>query len=289
MSISNHPITELKQSNDSTQQLGEPTFFTRLPAEIRLLIYENLFGWRTVHMTQHFLGYDLNLKKSKFRWRHRLCCRDPQRDFMQHMVCCSDNVLKYPRLDTSILFTCRQAYSEGIVTLYSTTTFQFYDHELFMSFRTLPPPHCLEAIRSLEVRWRMSYRADDTDRLFWEILLGLPNLHQVFIAFGQHVPNISACLDPVDKLVCKQGTVLEKLRVVVPFQYFDFPDNKNKDFEEKIEAAQLFWKARRVVSNDSSKLQSYYVESRTSYMTYQTHLEVEAFANAYKKSIILNR
>ena len=168
------------------------------------------------------------------------------------------------------------------MTLYSTTTFQFYDHELFMSFRTLPPPHCLEAIRSLEVRWRVSYYAEDTDRLFWEILLGLPNLHQVFIAFGQHVPNISTCLDPVDKLVCKQGTVLEKLRVVVPFQYFDVPDNRNKDLEETIKAAQLFWKARRVVSNDSSKLQSYYVESRTSYLTYQTHLEHEAFANEYK-------
>jgi hypothetical protein len=110
MSISKHPITELKQSNVDSTQLGEPTFFTRLPTEIRLLIYENLFGWRTVHMRQHSLGYDFRLKKSEIRWRHRLCCRDPQRDFMQHMVCCSDNVSKYPRLDTSILFTCRQAW-----------------------------------------------------------------------------------------------------------------------------------------------------------------------------------
>jgi len=107
MSISKNSITELKQSNDSTQ-LGEPIFFTRLPTEIRLLIYENLFGWRTVHIWQHYLGWD-GIKLASFRWSYRLCCRDPQRDFMQHMACCSDGVLRYPQLDTSILFTCRQA------------------------------------------------------------------------------------------------------------------------------------------------------------------------------------
>lgn len=114
MSISKHPTAinaELKQCNgDRTQQLqGElelSLFFTKLPTEIRLLIYENLFGWRTVHIFRRYFWLDQRMRLSK--WRHKLCCRDPQRDFMQHMVCCSDT-LSYPQLDTSILFTCRQA------------------------------------------------------------------------------------------------------------------------------------------------------------------------------------
>jgi hypothetical protein len=156
--------------------------------------------------------------------------------------------------------------------LYSTTTFQFCGHGLFLEFCNLPPPRCLEAIRSLEVRWTLNY-GEATDRLFWESLLGLPNLHEVFIAIVASLPNISLCLEAVDQLVRKQGPVLEKLRVVVPYRYSKVGDQRNKDVEETIKATELFWKARRVVSDDSSKQQSYYVESRTSYLSHKTQLE----------------
>jgi hypothetical protein len=101
--------------------------------------------------------------------------------------------------------------------------------------------------------------------LFWESLLGLPNLHEVFIAIVVWWFDIPLCLDRVDQLVSKQGPMLEKLRVVVPYRYFEVRDQRNKDVEETVKAAELFRKARRVVFDDSSKQQSYSVESRTSF------------------------
>jgi hypothetical protein len=150
------------------------------------------------------------------------------------------------------------------MTLYSTTTFQFGGHEIFLSFCKLSPPRCLEAIRFLEVRWRTCGPSNkNTDCLFWESLLGLPNLHEVFISILAWFHDIPLCLDRVDQLVCKQGPVLEKLRVVVPYRYFEIRDQRNKDVEETVKATELFRKARRVVSDDSSKQLSYCVESRT--------------------------
>jgi hypothetical protein len=151
------------------------------------------------------------------------------------------------------------------MTLYSTTTFQFSGHEIFLPFCKLTPPRCLEAIRFLEVRWRLNEPGTDTDFLFWKSLLGLPNLHEVFIAIVAWWSDIPLCLDRVDQLVSKQGPMLEKLRVVVPYRYFEVRDQRNKDVEETVKAAELFRKARRVVFDDSSKQQSYSVESRTSF------------------------
>jgi hypothetical protein len=195
------------------------------------------------------------------------------------MVCCSDRVVKYARLDISILLTCRQAYSEGIMILYNTTNFQFFDHHDFVAFLTPLPPRYSDAIRSLEVRWRVVYEDENMDRLFWKFLLELPNLHEVFIAIGEWECklNIAMCLDPFDELARKRGTVLEKLRVVVPYKYFELGDKRNKDVQKKINATQFFWRARRVVSDDSSNQQFYSVESRASCLAYKA----EALNNGY--------
>lgn len=169
-------------------------------------------------------------------------------------------------------------YSEGIMILYTTNTFQFSDHTLFTSFCTLPPPRCLEAIRFLEVCWKLRYDGEEGDRRFWEFLLDLPNLHELFIPITAVsvtliLPNLFRCLDPVDMLVCKRP-MLEKLRVVVPYRYFEVSDQRNNEIQDTIKAAELIRKVRRVVSDASSKQRSYLVESRTSYLNYTNQLWV---------------
>jgi hypothetical protein len=118
---------EPKQSKPQSQQSIEPrkcnhmqseSLFFKLPPEIRLLIYQRLFGSRTVHV--ELLSHPCTCHPSachpsacrpsasqKVLWRRRVCCRVPESDYWFDM-CCIGQPRCYPQLDTSILFTCRQ-------------------------------------------------------------------------------------------------------------------------------------------------------------------------------------
>jgi hypothetical protein len=98
-------------------------FFTKLPLEIRLLIYQSLFGSRTVHPEIYFAYRDNEwanihyfgpswrrfFQKPKKCVRWCICYRFPHREFWNDQ--CVRRVKNYEyTLEISMLISCRQAW-----------------------------------------------------------------------------------------------------------------------------------------------------------------------------------
>ncbi|KAL9565371.1 hypothetical protein ACKAV7_010460 [Fusarium commune] len=108
----------------STASQGQPPFF-RLPAEMRNMIYKELFGGRVVHIWFHRCRESYHRKRAPndamFQWLHCVCHRG--REAAPHFHEESDHEWSY--LSTSILRACQSTYMEGIPVLYGTNTLSF--------------------------------------------------------------------------------------------------------------------------------------------------------------------
>src|SRR5204863_4842399 len=107
------PPPDQRGPKHSTDLQSKSLFFTKLPVEIRLLVYEKLFGWRTVHPGFRSIHPNVNgrwgdkfFQKSKRKMAYYACSRPPWRDFWEDG--CSWSI-PFERLDISILLSCRQA------------------------------------------------------------------------------------------------------------------------------------------------------------------------------------
>lgn len=119
----------LSQKQITPSQPQSP-FFTRLPPEIRMLIYEELFGCRILHLEFEYGRPDLkgtqhaNLdyahkdasKPKGWRWWHCVCHRDSRAHFFADrcrlgagITCNGVKEKSGCKLDITILSTCRQA------------------------------------------------------------------------------------------------------------------------------------------------------------------------------------
>lgn len=143
-------------------------FFQKLPAEIRLMIYNYVFGDETVHLVQ------LKGKIRHVRCQHQ----DSSLDSNRH--CCpvtparwrvsdgrvaghSDRVL-YPHTHAllpdllsnsspSLLRTCRAIYAEAADIPYQNSVFDVDDLHTFIAFSLSICPQRLQSIKRLTVQW----------------------------------------------------------------------------------------------------------------------------------------
>ncbi|KAM0549121.1 hypothetical protein ACHAPJ_009576 [Fusarium lateritium] len=119
-------------------QKSNPSFFCRLPKEIRHMIYEELFGRRMIHIMYYNVA-DVNEMKRENRPRARIpgfancvCRRPPDAESHRHR----ENDHKWCYVSANILRTCKQALEEGITTLYGSNTLMFHSHPDFVRFIT---------------------------------------------------------------------------------------------------------------------------------------------------------
>ncbi|EZF33837.1 hypothetical protein H109_02369 [Trichophyton interdigitale MR816] len=174
---------------DEQRATENSLFFTRLPPEIRRMVYIAMFGARTIHIslnysTSYVAGKaharldtikrtdDYNLQ---WRWWHCVCHRYRNLPFWndrcplpQYTSCrahygdhssCFIGVLEW-------LLTSRQCYTEAMPVLYHTNTFiindEFYDG-LFFKLPNLIPAHHVGGITSLELTSRIIPDGDAID------------------------------------------------------------------------------------------------------------------------------
>jgi len=129
-----------------THAQGQSDFFTRLPLELRQLVYEHVMGAEIVHLT-------LSTKKKRFG--HFLCDSegDGGREYMcRVLVFGKKGARLYPGGPT-VLRACRRMYSEAISYLYRAHTFSLLHitHLLYLP-ASIPQPR-LNSIRTLHLRW----------------------------------------------------------------------------------------------------------------------------------------
>ncbi|KAF7115557.1 hypothetical protein CNMCM5793_002651 [Aspergillus hiratsukae] len=142
--------------------------FGKLPAEIRLIIYQYVFGDEAVHLVQ---------LKGKIR---HVRCQHTSSSLDSHRLCCpitparwragaathadhSDNKLyphTHPALPSilsngslALLRTCRAVYTEAADFPYVSRLFDVDDLHTFVAFSLTIDPHRLHAIRRLTVQW----------------------------------------------------------------------------------------------------------------------------------------
>ncbi|KAK0615432.1 hypothetical protein DIS24_g11821 [Lasiodiplodia hormozganensis] len=156
------PITPTPDNNGLTAQPQTLSrFFSRLPLEIRQLVYTHLFGNRVVHVE---LGYqyprkpggighagwgtagldgcinyrnDQSSGEKRWVWQCSGCCRDPECCWWDDgcivgrgTKCSSSGGGGQVRdciIDASWLLVCRRGYLESVDILYSTNTFHLGD------------------------------------------------------------------------------------------------------------------------------------------------------------------
>ncbi|KAF2197640.1 hypothetical protein GQ43DRAFT_466258 [Delitschia confertaspora ATCC 74209] len=225
------PTVRRKESNTPPRRLSDPgfgarteaqsqsPFFTKLPLELRFMVYEYVFGSETVHLTvKTYWG-------KRVRMQHHICNGYCLRTDNQRIITGSE--CGRERLDQGwkgLLGCCRRMYTESIPHFYTSHTFSLlHISHLILLSKCLPSPH-LNYIRTLRLRWRirglpfyrrvnehntLAYPEDTAQWLkAWEILKrmeGLRNLHVVLS-------------DPrglwKEKWVDVQGEMLEETRDV---------------------------------------------------------------------------
>lgn len=132
-------------------------FLSKLPLDVRLMIYEMLLGGNFFHVTTN---------ESKSRILSHACKRASNSRNDDHQACFSvpsteRRPSSAPREDypfatglLPLLVTCRRIYSEAIDTLYSANTFEFWENRVALRFlKQMLPPHRLRSIRRF--RWDM--------------------------------------------------------------------------------------------------------------------------------------
>ncbi|KAK4100193.1 hypothetical protein N658DRAFT_508129 [Parathielavia hyrcaniae] len=147
--------------------------FGKLPAELRAIIFTDLFGNRRVHL--EFMAHPTRADKvgNRKRWRHGICEDGVSVPFSRviahHHYCLSS--ARRRALDTSLLWTCRRALLEGVPVLYQSNTF------LIVNAGSRRPPVDDNQASMVPHLWsRDAYEA------FWDALSEMPALSYLRVA-----------------------------------------------------------------------------------------------------------
>ncbi|KAL2794247.1 hypothetical protein BJX66DRAFT_203326 [Aspergillus keveii] len=151
-------------------------FLTKLPLEIRLMIYEYAFGDAVVHLVQlkdkirHVRCENTTSSLDKNR---RCCPSTPARWREQENSPATTSVPKNTSINTSMLYphthpalpsslsnspaallrTCRTIYAEAADILYTSSTFDVDDLTTFIAFTLSISPQRLHSIKRLAIQW----------------------------------------------------------------------------------------------------------------------------------------
>jgi hypothetical protein len=137
---------------------------TRLPVELRIMIYEEVLGHSILHVVS--LPGRMGVYKCPIPYPadsdYRRTCIPLKRTFstdgVRHPFLPASMGELYPKRSFPIsqlplLQTCRQIYVEAIDILYSTNTFDFEHPEYFIWFVRTIRPSKLATISSLQIMW----------------------------------------------------------------------------------------------------------------------------------------
>ncbi|KAL4809740.1 hypothetical protein BDV18DRAFT_132693 [Aspergillus unguis] len=151
--------------------------FTKLPLEIRLMIYEYAFGDEVVHLVQvrdKIRHVRCRNRTSSLDKNRRCCPVTPARwraDDLASSASASSppdtstNNMLYPHTHPSLpnhlsnsspalLSTCRSIYTEASTFLYKNSTFDVDDLATFIAFSLSISPQHLRTIKKLSIHWR---------------------------------------------------------------------------------------------------------------------------------------
>ncbi|KAL4968982.1 uncharacterized protein BDV14DRAFT_210891 [Aspergillus stella-maris] len=147
---------------------------SKLPLEIRLLIYEYVFGQEVVHLVQvkdkirHVRCHSTSSSLDK----NRRCCplalarwrADAASSSDESIAVNAGSNMLYPHThpslpshlsnsSTSLLRTCRTIYAESSLALYKNSTFDVDDLTTFIAFSLSISPAALHSIKKLTIQW----------------------------------------------------------------------------------------------------------------------------------------
>lgn len=143
-----------QQTTDQTQS----SFLTKLPYDIRLMIYDMVLGGNVLH---------LNAQNQKARILHHVCKHPKEIDNVgMHQDCSGIMTVRpsaAPREDypeatglLPLLVTCRRVYSEAINTLYSANTFEFTQNFAAFTFlKFMLPAQRMASFRHFRLHLRV--------------------------------------------------------------------------------------------------------------------------------------
>jgi hypothetical protein len=201
LSLERQNVSNISLAADQEQSL----FFTWLPLEIRLMIYEELFAQGTLHLYP-VRGQDPGQAVFKHHQCHHqsgMTVSDELREvdkgdiFRACMTTTSlafgssfwpypgGDMLASPHFNSSanvaVLRTCRRAYVEGIGLLYRHNRFDFAHPQALNWFVGTLLPHRLASISTLQIRLDLDWRTSEEPwKLMWtnikEKMTGLEDL-----------------------------------------------------------------------------------------------------------------
>ncbi|KAL2836992.1 hypothetical protein BJY01DRAFT_221394 [Aspergillus pseudoustus] len=185
-------------NDDAELNLQEQSpFFTKLPPEIREMIYVHAFGSRRIHMDFDF--HRVSTKRGRWGWWHRVC-DDAENCLANKTFVCAEAAateesmlrhgsgawvkqgFQYYVAAVNWLRCCKLGFQESLPILYKTNTFVFSHgiDQLHRLNKILPAAH-LEMITSLSVEIDV-YRACKA--------IGPPKMHEEFQDFYRGFFNI---------------------------------------------------------------------------------------------------
>lgn len=146
---------------------AESTLISRLPYDVRIIIYEIVLGGKVFHCSA---------QDQKSPITHYVCKRPDHIDDEGARHKCSNDMYGQPsslrgssaRATVgllALLLTCRKIYSEAIGTLYSSNTFVYSQNfAAFRFLRFMIPPQRLSCIRQFRLHMRIPRHPDLNSR-----------------------------------------------------------------------------------------------------------------------------
>ena len=148
---------EDEPTEQSTYEQPASSFLTKLPLDVRMIIYEMVLGSMVFHI-------ESGTPQSRI---YHLICTLPDKIGEPNHQCheITKRPSSAPREDFQeasgllpLLVTCRKVYTESIHILYSSNTFQFTsNHGAFRFLKVMIPPHRIQSIRHFRMTMRVPH------------------------------------------------------------------------------------------------------------------------------------
>lgn len=201
----------------TTSNQPQSRFFSLLPKEIRLQIYEHVLGGRLLHLgfedddlmrAPYLRRYPCLSGDDASTWDHTSCWgrrNTPSEKLLPLLQSCRLVCVPFPLSRTNsplVAFLTTQekphSYTEAIPLLYTANTFSFKDSDCLKYLPTLIPPQRFDAIRSLKLHWHLrGYPSEDPTAKenydeIWRIIASMPRLRELRVQLAMHSrPHIS--------------------------------------------------------------------------------------------------
>lgn len=159
-------VPRMEASDAGTTSKQTSTFLCRLPTELRLKIYRDVFAGLVFQLIRK---PNVHIDKTHVAWPlqprippriivgdHPLFPRKPPapEPFTERLNRTAVEVCRERRTRWGLLLACREIYHEAVEVFFHSATLRFEDPHVLLNLATAYLPHCrLKAIRRLEIVW----------------------------------------------------------------------------------------------------------------------------------------